>query len=176
MFDHEYDQDTAEYYRHWPKHKVIHFGTHESDQFLVQIKRDACVGGIQVCTNEDIPKKLDRSRRECEKCHIVVKALAGYLSRYDRKAVSEYRRDGLLEFRMGQCRHLWFEREQFDDPTTNSTIDISDYCVDFVNAKYNDVISAFAKHEDNVPAVVFDLCPPPCKLRDPNEEKNHYEL
>ena len=152
-------------YRQWPLHEEIDYEDHASHQLLVKVKYEQCVKTLGVCSESDLPQPLDRSRTDCEKCGLVVKSLAGFLSRYDLDHVSDYRREGLLEGKMDDRNFCSsFDLQHFDDPYSGNTQDLQDYCKEFISTKYTQIHASFHMHKIETSLLLKDLCPSPCDL------------
>ena len=165
------DDLTLKEYRQWPLGEIVEEEDHNSRQLLAKVKREACVDTLKVCWESEIPAPLSRSRTDCERCELVVRSLAGYLSRYEMDHVSEYRRESLLEKKLEEetlCADL--DKAYFDDPHTKSTKDLQDYCSDFISQRQYQIHEAFRKHILLIPSLLSDLCPSPCALQKEKEE------
>ena len=51
------------------------------------------------------------------------------------------------------------DRDFFDDPSTQSTEDLQEYCSDFVSNREDDVMEHFLKLREDTEAVRAALCP-----------------
>ena len=115
-----------------------------------------------MCPDHVIPAPKDEgSRTDCEKCSAVVHRVAGYIARHEVSEVSEYRLEGLLRKKLQDERFCGvdMDRDFFDDPSTQSTEDLQEYCSDFVSNREDDVMEHFLKLREDTEAVRAALCP-----------------
>lgn len=151
-------------YDGWPTGTEMWPDDHASHQLLVTVKSAVCVRKLEACSEADVAPRLDRQRTDCEKCRAVTRKIAGFLARYDVEHISEYRRDGLIDKRVGQDDFCSFDRDAFDDPKLGTTADVDSYCDEFVRAKFNQMVAAFGNHGTSLESLAGDLCRPPCDL------------